>query len=224
MAAETGRRGRGYKRGNMARAREKIAELSPAKRHQILVGARQVFIELGFERTSVSLIAERAGVSKATLYNHFEDKVSLFTSCLGEECEEAHAALAGILEAPSGDLEAALFAIGEKVHRLLISPTTMALHRIIVAEAHRFPEVGQQLYDMIARYTEQILGGFMKMWSDRGALHVEDPVLAANQFVDLCRGDAYKRVELGIAKEISDEEVRATVAAALRTFLRAYRA
>ncbi len=207
----------------MSKLREKTAELSPAKRHQILVGARQVFVELGFERTSVSSIAERAGVSKATLYNHFSDKGTLFTACLAEECEEAHAALAGILETPSGDLEGDLFAIGERVLRLMTSPTAMALHRVIVAEVPRFPEVGQQLYDMITRYTEQILGGFMKMWSDRGALRVEDPARAADQFVDLCRGDAFKRVELGLAKEIPDEEIRATVAGALRTFLRAYR-
>ncbi len=214
----------GWIEQNMSKVREKTTELSPAKRHQILVGARQVFIELGFERTSVSLIAERAGVSKATLYNHFADKVTLFTDCLDEECEEARAALAGILEAPSGDLEGDLFAIGERILRLLISPTTMALHRVIVAEAHRFPEVGQHLYEMITRYTGQILGAFMKMWSDRGALRVEDPVLAANQFVDLCRGDPFRRVELGVAKLIPDEEVRATVTSALRTFLRAYRA
>ncbi len=208
----------------MSKLRDRPPELSPAKRRQILVAARQVFTELGFERTSVSLIAERAGVSKATLYNHFVNKVTLFVACLDEECAEARASLAGILAAPSENLEGDLFAIGERVLRLLISPTTMALHRVIVAETPRFPEVGQQLYEMIKRYNEQTLGAFIRLWSDRGALRVEDPALAAFQFVDLCRGDVFKRVELGIAKEISDEEVRATVSAALRTFLRAYRA
>jgi AcrR family transcriptional regulator len=208
----------------MSRGREKMTELSPAKRHQIVSGARQVFIELGFERASVGLIADRAGVSKATLYNHFADKATLFTACLEEECAEARASVATILEAPSGDLEGDLFAIGERILRMLISPTTMALHRVIVAEAHRFPEVGQHLYEMISRYTGEVLGAYMKMWSDRGALRVEDPVLAARQFVDLCRGDPFRRVELGVVKEIHDDEVRATVGSALRTFLRAYRA
>ena len=208
----------------MARQLERAGELSPAKRHQILVGARQVFIELGFERSSVALIAERAGVSKATLYNHFTDKATLFTACLDEECAEAHGALSGILEARSGDLERDLFAVGERIMRLLISPTTMALHRVIVAEAPRFPEVGRHLYEMITRYASDTLGAFFQTWSDRGVLRVEDAALAANQFVDLCRGDAFRRVELGVAKEIPDEEVRATVAGALRTFLRAYRA
>lgn len=208
----------------MPKPRDKTADLSPAKRSQILVGARQAFIELGYERASVGLIAERAGVSKATLYNHFDDKPALFTACIDQECAEAQAVVTRMLEAPSGDLERALLAIGERILRLLTAPTTMALHRIIVAEAPRFPEVGKHLYALFTRYAEQVLGAFMKTWSDRGVLRVEEPVLAAFQFVDLCRGDAFKRVELGIAKELSDEEVRATVASAVRTFLRAYRA
>ena len=207
----------------MSNMREKT-ELSPAKRRQILDGARQVFIELGFERSSVGLMAERAGVSKATIYNHFADKAALFVACLDEECTEARAAVTSILQAQSGDLERDLFLVGEKLVRLLISPTKMALHRIIVAEAPRFPEVGRHLYEMIARHVGESLGTCFKLWSDRGALCVEDPVLAANQFVDLCKGDVFRRIELAVVEEIPDEEVRAAVTAAVRTFLRAYRA
>jgi TetR/AcrR family transcriptional regulator, mexJK operon transcriptional repressor len=217
----------------MSNHREKTVELSPTKRRQILDGARQVFIELGFERASVGLMAERAGVSKATIYNHFADKAALFVACLDEECMEARSALnmhvsqASVLEsvpqAGSGDLERDLCLIGERLVRLLISPTKMALHRVIVAEAPRFPEVGRHLYEMFARHLGESLGTYFKLWSDRGALHVEDPVLAANQFLDLCKGDAFRRVELAVVKEIPDEEVRAAVSAAVRTFLRAYR-
>jgi AcrR family transcriptional regulator len=207
----------------MASVSGKTAELSPVKRRQILVGARQVFIELGFERASVALMAERAGVSKATLYNHFADKAALFASCLEEESAALRGELAGVLEAGSGDLERDLFTIGEKLLRFKISPTVMALHRIIVSEAPRFPEVGQRIYDMFTRYLDEHLASHLKAWSDQGELRVEDPLLAANQFVDLCHGDVYHRAELGIEKEITDEEVRATIAGAVRTFLKAYK-
>ena len=53
------------------------ADTSSAKRRQILDGARQVFSELGYERASVDQIAARAGVSKATVYNHFQDKKAI---------------------------------------------------------------------------------------------------------------------------------------------------
>jgi AcrR family transcriptional regulator len=208
----------------MAKVPGKTPDLSPEKRRQILVGARQVFIERGYERASVAEMAGRAGVSKATVYNHFADKEELFLACLEEESAELRAEIDSILKARSGDLEQDLLEVGEKLLRCFISPTMMALHRIIVAEVPRFPEVGRRLYDMIQRYMSEHLGAHLKEWSDRGVLRVEDPLLAAKQFVDLCKGDAYMRVELGIAKEITDEEARATVAGALRTFSRAYRA
>ena len=43
----------------------------PEKRRKIIAAARKVFAEHGFERASVDQIATRAGVSKATVYNHF---------------------------------------------------------------------------------------------------------------------------------------------------------
>jgi AcrR family transcriptional regulator len=198
-------------------------ELSPAKRRQILVGARQAFVELGYERASVALIAGRAGVSKATLYNHFFDKAALFVACLEEESADVRGEVDALLEARSGDLERDLHVIGEKILRFSISPTMMALHRVIVAEAPRFPEIGQRLYEMYTRYLDETLAASFKAWSDQGELRVDAPMLAAEQFVELCHGSTFRRVELGVAKEISDGEVRGAIAGALRTFLRAYR-
>ncbi len=208
----------------MAETRRKSSvELSPAKRRQILVGARQAFVELGYERASVALIAGRAGVSKATLYNHFLDKAALFVACLEEESGAMRGEVDALLEARSGDLERDLHVIGEKILRFSISPTMMALHRVIVAEAPRFPEIGQRLYEMYTRYLDETLGASFKVWSDQGKLRVDAPMLAAEQFVELCKGSTFRRVELGVAKDISDGEVRAAIAGALRTFLRAYR-
>lgn len=203
---------------------QRSTELSPAKHRQILVGARHVFIELGFERASVGQIAERAGVSKATLYNHFADKAALFMACIDEMASELRAELQGIMNARSADVGRDLYAIGEKLMTFMLSPNVVALHRVIMAEVPRFPEVGRGIYELVRRYMRELLAAHLKEWSDRGELCVEDPMLAAMQFFDLCRGDPEMRVELGVASEISEDEVRATVAAALWTFLRAYRA
>src|SRR5690606_36498040 len=63
----------------------KQPDLPPAKREQILQGAKALFRELGFERASVDAIAAEAGVSKATIYNHFRSKEALFLSAYGAE-------------------------------------------------------------------------------------------------------------------------------------------
>src|SRR5919197_1253535 len=58
----------------------------PAKREQILQGARRVFLAQGFDAASMGEIARAAGVSKGTLYVYFKDKEDLFEAIVHGEC------------------------------------------------------------------------------------------------------------------------------------------
>src|SRR5512140_1073421 len=93
----------------------------PAKRRQILIGAREVFSEQGYERASVDHIAARAGVSKATVYNHFHDKKALFVAAVVEDCDLFRAGLEGCVEGPAGGVEQVLQSIGERVMSVSLS-------------------------------------------------------------------------------------------------------
>jgi TetR/AcrR family transcriptional regulator of autoinduction and epiphytic fitness len=59
-------------------------QLSAKKRHAILAGAIQIFTENGFEASSMDKIAEAAGVSKITVYNHFQSKENLFQEIVAD--------------------------------------------------------------------------------------------------------------------------------------------
>src|SRR5512140_1425190 len=109
----------------------------PEKRRQILAGAREVFRELGFERASVDVIAARAGVSKATVYNHFADKQALFVAAVVEETEAMRASLGACVERPCGTLEESLQTMGEKIMMLWLAPRVSALYRQAMTEAVR---------------------------------------------------------------------------------------
>src|SRR5690606_28220951 len=85
-------------------------------RRKILAGAREVFMECGFDRASVDAIAARAGVAKATVYNHFQDKAQLFVASFSEEADCVRAELVACLTAePEGSVETALERAGEKL-------------------------------------------------------------------------------------------------------------
>lgn len=198
-------------------------ESVPAKRRQILEGARQVFGELGFERTSVDLIAARAGVSKATIYNHYEDKKALFVACVTHDVEQLRAGLSACTGEPAGDVEATLQLIGERMMRIFLSPGVVALYRHVVAEAVRFPELGQSIFDRGLGVIHHTIASYLERWSRSGALRVDDPHAAAVQFVALCQGDLAPRVRLAILSDPAEEQVRQTVKHAVRTFVRAHR-
>ncbi len=198
------------------------AEAVPAKRRQVLAGARQVFGELGFERASVDLIAARAGVSKATVYNHYEDKKALFVACVVQEADEMSAGLRACLGETGGDAEEGLQVIGEKVMGVFLSPAVVGLYRHAIAAAH-FPGVGQTIFERGPRVIHAAIASYLEVWDRAGALRIEEPRSAAVEFVALCQGDLVTRSRLGILSYPVDEEVRGTVKRAVRTFVRAYR-
>jgi TetR/AcrR family transcriptional regulator, mexJK operon transcriptional repressor len=198
------------------------SELSPQKRRQILQGARDAFKELGYERASVDLIASRAGVSKATVYNHFEDKKALFIACFSEEADELRDELRGSLGEAEGDLESALRRVGEKLVRIMTLPASVCLYRHTTAEATRFPEIGKTFFARGPDVVYAAMADWLRRWEARGVLRLEDARAAAVQFVMLCQGELLVRAQLGIAPRPSDAEVRETVRRAVRTFLRAF--
>jgi TetR/AcrR family transcriptional regulator, mexJK operon transcriptional repressor len=198
-------------------------ELSPEKRRQILAGARHVFGELGFERASVDLIATRAGVSKATVYNHFEDKKALFVAAVLEECEGLRAGLARCLERPVGDAEQVLRTVGEKIMAVALSPSIAGLYRQAIAEAGRLPEIGRLVFERGTREVQDAVASHLTRLHESGALRLdEDARSAAIAFVSLCQGDLTVQARLGVLEYPVEHAVRASVKRAVRIFLRAY--
>jgi AcrR family transcriptional regulator len=192
------------------------------KRRKILAGAREVFAEQGFERASVDLIAGRAGVSKATVYNHFADKQALFVAAVVEETEAMGASLLECLDCPGDGLEEALQRVGEKVTTLWLTPSVSALYRQAIAEAARLPEIGRLVYERGTLALRDAVAAHLARWSTTGALRIDDPRTAAVSFVALCQGDLVTRMRLGVLEYPVDAAVRENVKRAVRTFVRAH--
>jgi AcrR family transcriptional regulator len=193
------------------------------KRQNILAAARQIFCELGFERASVDGIAARAGVSKATVYSHFQDKNALFVASFSQEVDALRSDFLACLKEPKGAIEDALQTIGEKLMHVALSPSVVALYRHASAESARFPEVGQLLFERGPVVVQDTLAAYLSRWAKKGALEIEEPRTAAIHFGVLCQGDLAVRAQLGILRESAQREIRDTVKAGVTAFLRAYR-
>src|SRR2546430_10297173 len=70
----------------------------PARRRQLLGAAREVFVAQGYHAAAMDEIAERAGVSKPVLYQHFPGKLDLYLALLDTQCD---AMIEGLREAMS---------------------------------------------------------------------------------------------------------------------------
>ena len=206
----------------MSSRQPRPAELSPTKRAQILKGGREAFNAHGFERATVDEVAARAGVSKATVYNHFRDKRALFLACFAGDVDAKRAEFLGLLGPPHGDLQASLQRVGERLVRFMISPELLCLYRHTSAEAARFPELGATFFERGPGASYETLAAWLRGWQAQGELALDDARAAAVQFVLLCHGELVVRAQLAVEPAPSDAQVRQTVARAVRTFLRAY--
>jgi AcrR family transcriptional regulator len=199
------------------------SELPSAKRRQILGGARQEFAEQGYERATVDRIAARAGVSKATVYNHFRDKRALFVAALVEMCDDLRGVVERFLAEPVGDVEETLLSIGEQVMTLSLSPPVVQLYRQAIAEAERIPEIGRIVFERGTVAIQEAVASHLRRWHEAGVLRIDDPRSAAVAFVALCQGDLVIRVRLGVLERPVEAQVRDAVRRAVGIFVRAHR-
>src|SRR5512133_3077202 len=194
-----------------------------SKRRQILDGARQVFAEQGYERATVDQIAARAGVSKATVYNHFQDKKALFVAAVVETCDDFRAGFEPGLRAPVGDVEQVLQAIGEQMMSVSLSPTVVSLYRQAIAEVERIPAIGRMVFERGTIPLQEAVASHLRRWDEAGTLRIDDPRSAAIAFVALCQGDLVIRMRLGVLERPVDDQIRETVRRAVAIFVRAHR-
>ncbi len=188
---------------------------------QVLAGAREVFVEMGYERASVDEIARVSGVSKATLYSYFPDKRHLFTEVYRAEILRlADAAV----ELGSSDTppELVLREAAQRMVAYLMSDFALAMYRICVSESPRFPEIGQLFYETGPELGRARLGAYFRTAQARGQLVIEDYDLAADQFLQLCQTTICDRILCGMQTRFSDAEIARVVDGAVDMFLARY--
>ncbi len=195
------------------------ADISP-KRRQMMEAAADLFIARGYEAVSMDAIARAANVSKATLYAHFASKDQLFATIVGDACRQK-LEVSSLPDAPS-DLRAALVTVGRGLLNFLMQPRTLAIHRVVIAEASRFPELGEAFYANGPAVSHQRMAQWMRAQHAAGRIDAPDPVLAAEQFMALLRTSLFLRATLGLHPAPTEAEIEATVEAGVETFLRAY--
>ena len=182
-----------------------VAADNPGKRETILEAARKVFLDVGFGAASMDAIADAAKVSKQTVYNHFGSKEELFAAMVRETCDTMTLAFAEA--AKDGNPEKTLRAIAQRFMDMVFSEDKLALHRILMAEVSRFPELGRSFYECGPAVIRRFLAEYFKEQNRRGTLKVDNPQVTAEQFISMvtsCR----LRSDLGV-EPIPSQEIRA---------------
>lgn len=195
------------------------AALMARKRTQIVDAALEAFLESGYAATSVNLIAARAGVSIKTLYRHFDDKDDLFSAVMQAACGTSESDSSNDTR-PWYDLPPAdaLVEAGREYLEHALSAQQVALYRVVVRDAGRFPELGRRYAEQTVAIRDHLVAGYLARWAAREGWRVSSPEKVAQAFVALLKARVFEEVLLE-AREVSSLEIDRLAADAARALL-----
>lgn len=194
-----------------------------AKRQAILEAAQRLFLAKGYEGCSMDVIATEAGVSKLTVYSHFNDKESLFAEAVMSKCNEQLPELLYSL-APESSLAAALEQLAVSFVLLVNSRESVELHRLMISQGASDPQLSKLFFEA---GPQQVLNGMSKLFEQataQGRINIAEPHNAAEHFCCLLKGGLHFRQLIGLERSPSEDALRSHAHEVTELFLRAYSA
>jgi TetR/AcrR family transcriptional regulator of autoinduction and epiphytic fitness len=192
------------------------------KESQIVGAAQRLFLEQGYEETSMDAIAAEANVSKRTVYSHFRSKEELFSEAMEGMCAQFGVGEHEVID-PSDPPEKYLCSVARFVLAKVLDPRMHSISRTIVSESANFPEMGQRFWaigpgNMVQKVTE-----YLRQQHEAGILDVPDPRLAAGMFQSMVAGPVFLPMLYTGSSPWTARDASYLANAATRAFLAAHR-
>jgi AcrR family transcriptional regulator len=196
-------------------------QVAATNRAAILAAATDLFLELGYDRTSLARVAESAGVSKATLFKQFPTKAELFEATVLAAGDTPAAELE---DPPRGDFHAGLVVLGLAYAELLSRPRVGDLIRTLIAESPRFPELRERTFDFGTLSVLTALRRYFQAENAAGTAKVDDLDVAAAQFLGMISTVIFWPRLVHGNWSLTEEQTRQAVDEAARTIVARYAA
>ena len=190
------------------------------KRREIVDVAAELFEKNGFDRTSMSMIAERLGGSKATLYGYFKSKEELLDAVLVYDVtEQAERLMNEFLSQKSLRQGLVKLGIAYMTRRLSNGPIANVRN---VATQPQGSTMGKEFYEAVLRPAWERLARRFKLMMDQGILKCADPWIAAMHWKGLNEWDMFEKRLLGAIDGPDSKEIEKASKAAADAFLKLY--
>jgi len=168
------------------------------RREAILAAAYELFLEKGYDATTLSDIVGRSGGSLATLYEMFEGKPGLLRALVGDRCSQISDAIDRAVSSEKPPREA-LREVSEFMFDKIIDPNAIALFKAAIAQ----PELGRKLYEAGPANGQATLAQYLALQSKVGKLAIDDPMFAAQMFFQMMFGHFHQLLLFGLPVKLS---------------------
>lgn len=192
-----------------------------AKRQAILTAAKDLFLQLGYEGSSMDAIALAAGVSKLTVYNHFQDKENLFTAAIEHHADNLLPPLDFDLKVDM-PIETALFNIAVRFQHMIYSKEGLELHRLMCSMTQQNPALVHNFFKAGPARVLSHMTRLLEQAQQQQKLAIANSQLAAEQFLSLFCGHQHMRVLFDLEAAPSEAQQQQLAHQHIEFFVRAY--
>jgi TetR/AcrR family transcriptional regulator, mexJK operon transcriptional repressor len=172
---------------------------------KILAAATELFLTRGFGATSVEAVAARARISKRTFYHRFRDKTDLFRAAIDSLIRHWLPQIEAEFEVPAPAADV-LTRLARRMLALALQPQALALRRLLLAEAERFPELVAIVIEQGAARGVERIAVLLEAENRAGRLEIDDSRFAATQFQEMVLAIPLRRA-MGFGLPLSEAEL-----------------
>jgi TetR/AcrR family transcriptional repressor of mexJK operon len=180
---------------------------SSQKRQQILHQAGELFLQQGYDRTSMDAVAKQSCVSKQTVYSHFQNKDVLYNAVIESKCEEYRIEEAAIC-IDSNSLAEILYSIAFNFIQLLNDKRVIAMYSVVIGESKNNLHLAQLFYDAGPLHSLNLVKDLLIKHPET-RLPESDAKELSTDFFNLLKGNYHMLSMLGLAYEQKPEELEA---------------
>jgi TetR/AcrR family transcriptional repressor of mexJK operon len=183
-----------------------------------------MFLERGYDATSLDDVAAASGVSKTTVYNNFQDKETLFSAVVLSVTERAEQIISKLGATLSGREPVAgrLTTVARALAYGVLDPAVVQLRRLAISEALRFPDIVTAYWDRAPARTLALLTESFTRMAAQGELETDDPAAAASLFAYAVLGPHQDQALLQPSRPLTRAHLDEHVGTVVAVFLRAY--
>ncbi|KYQ83884.1 TetR/AcrR family transcriptional regulator [Acinetobacter vivianii] len=191
------------------------------KRAKILQAAKSIFLKMGYHATNMNQIAKEAGVTKLTVYNHFQDKNNLFMCAIQESCEESIRAKQFELTADS-DFKQALLLMCQRALNIIYLPEALKLDCVLFELAAEQSPLTRQFFDASHTRMCHVWCDFFEQAIAFKFIQTDEPIKQTELIISLLLGIRHQQVLLGLAPVPTADEIDQMIQHAIEIFLLKY--
>ena len=178
---------------------------SEEKSRAILAAATRLFLERGLSGASMDAVAKAAGVSKQTVYAHFENKEALFRTCIRAKVA-AHGFSADAVP-ESAEVSELIYRLARRFMDLVLDPEVIAMHRVVMGEALSHPRIAELFYENGPAAAHEAASGLLRRLTEQGLLRPHDSDYAAWQLLNMSFGGCHTQLLFGLIHEVPEAQM-----------------